>query len=146
MFLLDVFLLSQYINARGTSNASLAEIYSSRFRPETKQAIETWLRTKPFENIEALPHPFVTNYYETPLQAEADALELESEHFWSKADESDQIARNYTMITVLLAAALFFGGTAPRLKTPKGRRATSIIGLIVFLVAVVMICGMPMFS
>src|SRR3974377_1851734 len=65
--LVDVLLFSQYINARESSNVTLARFYVDRFRGGAKTAFEAWMATKPFENPDAPPHPFVTNLYPPPL-------------------------------------------------------------------------------
>jgi hypothetical protein len=143
MFLLDAFLLSQYLNAYNSSNEPLAHIYAGQFRPELKQAFEAWMRTRPFENPDAPPHPFVTNIYQPPLMVEADRIDLESDHLWDEAENADKISRRYILTTVLLAAALFFGGTAPQLKTPRGRRAVLWLGLIVLFAAFATFFNLP---
>src|SRR5262249_36586962 len=73
--LLDVLLFSQHINARASSNETLARFYADRFRGEAKTAFETWMATRPFENPNAPPHPFVTNLYHPRLLEEARAAE-----------------------------------------------------------------------
>jgi hypothetical protein len=135
MFLLDVFLFSQYVNARNTSNEPLARIYAREFPAGLKEAFEKWQRARPHENADAPGNPFATNYYQPPFVAEADQIDSESDRFWQLAEESDKTSRRYILTTVLLAAALFFGGTAPQLKTPKGRRAVLWLGLLVLFVS-----------
>src|SRR4029079_11413153 len=85
--LMDVQLFSQYINARAGSNETLARFYSDRFRDEAKSAFKEWMATQPFENPQAPPHPFVTNFYHPHLQAEAKTEEAESQRLWQKAGE-----------------------------------------------------------
>ena len=48
MALLDVLLFSQHINARASSNETLARFYADRFRGEAKAAFQAWLATQPF--------------------------------------------------------------------------------------------------
>src|SRR5215472_14849633 len=69
--LLDVLLFSQHINARVSSNEALARFYADRFRGEAKAAFDAWMATRPFENTNAPAHPFVTNFYQPRLLAEA---------------------------------------------------------------------------
>jgi hypothetical protein len=143
LFLLDAFLLSQYVNAHNASNESLARIYEGQFRPELKEAFHAWLQTRPFENTNAPPNPFVTNLYR-PLQVlEADRIDAESDRLWSQAEQADEVSRRYILTTVLLAAALFFGGTAPQMKTPRGRRAVLWLGLLVLFAAFTSFFNLP---
>jgi hypothetical protein len=135
MALLDVTLFSQHINARASSNEALARFYSDRFRGEAKTAFEAWMATRPFENSNAPPHPFVTNLYQPRLLIEARAAEDESQRFWQQAGEAGRTGRSYVLITVLLASALFCGGTASRFEAIWVRRTVLGLGLAAFLFA-----------
>src|SRR5262249_29690286 len=112
--LADVILFSQYINARAGSNETLARFYSDRFRGEAKSAFEAWAATQPFKNPDALPPPFVTNFYHPRLLEEANSAEAEGQRWWQEAGESGRTGRNYVLLTVVLATALFCAGTAAK--------------------------------
>ncbi len=133
--LLDVLLFSQYVNARAASNEPLSQFYAARFRGEAKTAFEKWLVTRPFERTNAPAHPFVTNFYHPRLLQEAQAAETESQRLWQQAGEAGRTGRGYVLITVLLASALFCGGTASKFESPWARRAVLALGLVAFLFA-----------
>jgi hypothetical protein len=133
--LLDVMLFSQYINARAGSNETLARFYSDRFREEAKAAFDAWMATRPFENPNAPPHPFVTNFYQPRLLKEVQLAEDESQGYRIKAGEAGRVSRNYVLMTVLLASALFCGGTATKFDATWVRRTVLGLGLAAFLFA-----------
>ena len=133
--LLDVLLFSQHINARASSNEALARFYADRFRGEAKSAFDAWMATQPFENSNAPPHPFVTNLYKPRLLAEAAVAEAEGQRLWEQSGEAARNARNYVLITVLLASALFCGGTASKFDAIWIRRTVLGLGLAAFLFA-----------
>jgi hypothetical protein len=133
--LLDVMLFSEHINARASSNETLARFYAERFRGEAKSAFELWMATRPFENTNAPPHPFVTNLYQPRLLDEARLDEAESQRLSEKAGEAGRTSRSYILITVLLACALFCGGTAAKFETRGIRRSVLALGLFAFLFA-----------
>jgi hypothetical protein len=133
--LLDVMLFSQYINAHASSNENLARFYSDRFRGEAKKAFEAWMATQPFQNTDAPPHPFVTNLYQPHLLEEVRSEETEAQRLSEKAGEVGRTSRNYVLITVLLASALFCGGTAPKFDKLWVRRTVLWLGLSVFVFA-----------
>jgi hypothetical protein len=133
--LADVMLFSQYVNARAASNESLARFYADRFRDEAKTAFAAWVATHPFENANALPHPFVTNYYQPRLLEQARVAEAESQKLWQEAGDAGRTSRGYVLITVLLASALFCGGTASKFEALWIRRAVLTLGLGAFLFA-----------
>lgn len=141
--LLDVLLFSQHINARASSNEPLARFYADRFRGEAKAAFEAWLATRPFENTNAPPHPFVTNFYQPRLLEEARQAEAESQGFWQEAGEAGRTSRNYVLITVLLASALFCGGVASKFEGFWSRRAVLTLGLAAFVFAMVRLWALP---
>jgi len=141
--LLDVLLFSQHINARVTSNDTLARFYADRFRAEAKTAFEAWNATQPFENANAPPHPFVTNLYKPRLLEEARVEEVESQRLWRQAGEAGRTSRSYVLITVLLASALFCGGTAAKFDTTWVRRSALAVGLSAFLFAAAHLLSLP---
>jgi hypothetical protein len=141
--LADVMLFSQYINARAGSNESLAQFYADRFRDEAKTAFAAWMATYPFENTNAPAHPFVTNLYQPRLLAEAQVAEGESKQLWQQAGDAGRNSRSYVLITVLLASALFCGGTASKFEVLWIRRAVLALGLAAFVFAAVRLALLP---
>ncbi len=133
--MMDVLLFSQYINARSVSNEALSRFYADRFRGEAKTAFEAWMATRPFENASAAPHPFVTNFYQPRLLTQAALAEAESQTWWLKGGEAGRTARSYVLITVMLASALFCGGTASKFQGLWIRRAVLALGLAAFVFA-----------
>jgi hypothetical protein len=140
---LDVLLFSEFINARAASNNSLSRFYSDRFRGEAKTAFDAWMATNPFENSNAPPHPFVTNLYQPRLIAEALLAEGESAQFSKQAGEATRVSRGYILVTVLLACALFCGGTAAKFEHPWIRRAVLALGMAAFLFAAGQLYSLP---
>jgi hypothetical protein len=143
MALLDVLLFSQHINARAATNEALAHFYSERFRGEAKVAFTSWMATRPFENSSAPPHPFVTNFYQPRLLADAALAEGESGGLWKQAGEAGRTGRSYVLITVLLTSALFCGGTASKFDALWIRRAVLGLGLAGFVFAIVRLLSLP---
>jgi hypothetical protein len=141
--LADVLLFSQYVNARDASNESLARFYSNRFRGEAKTAFEAWMATNPFENPDAPAHPFVTNLYQPRSLEEARVAEAESQRLWQEAGNAGRNSRGYVLITVLLATALFCGGTAPKFEALWIRRTVLALGLVAFVFAVARLSLLP---
>jgi hypothetical protein len=169
MALLDVLLFTQYINARAgdigrhassqegpstlnpqpsTNNSghhasALAQFYADRFRNEAKTAFNAWMETRPFENPNAPPHPFVTNLYQPRLLTEAALAEAESQRLWQQAGEAGRNGRSYVLITVLFTSALFCGGTASKFDAPWVRRAVLALGLTAFTFAAIRLLLLP---
>lgn len=141
--LVDVLLFSQYVNARASSNETLAQFYADRFRGEAKAAFQAWQATRPFENADAPPHPFVTNLYQPRLLVEAGQAEAESQQLWQQAGDAGRTSRGYIFITVLLASVLFCGGTAAKFEVIWVRRVVVVLGLSAFVFAAVRLFMLP---
>jgi hypothetical protein len=141
--LADVLLFSQFINARASSNEMLARFYADRFRGEARSAFEAWMATRPFENPNAPTHPFVTNFYQPRLLAEASLKEAEGQQLWQQAGEAGRTSRSYVLITVLLATALFCGGTASKFEAYWIRRAVLALGMAAFIFAAARLVLLP---
>ena len=143
MALMDVMLFSNFIDARASGNEPLSRFYADRFRAEAKTAFEAWMSTKPFENPNAPPHPFVRELYRPSLLTKAEQEEAESQRLWRQAGEAGNNVRNYVLITVLLACALFCGGTASKFESPMIRRAVLALGLAAFVFALARLFFLP---
>ena len=138
---LDIFLFSQYLRARYATNEPLADFYARQFSPELKQA---YLAQGSSPNSPNTPiDPFITNLYRSPWLARADALEPESDQMWHESIEDSKTGQRYTLISVLLATALFFSGTAPQFETRRKRRIILALGLASLLVALGMFLALP---
>jgi hypothetical protein len=145
--LVDVLLFTEHINARASSNETLARFYAERFRGEAKTAFNAWLALKPFENASsAPPHPFVTNLYQPRLLAEAELAETEAQRLWQQGSEAGRTGRSYVLITVLLACALFCGGTAAKFEALWVRRTVLALGLAAFVFAAERLLQLPIQS
>ncbi len=141
--LADVLLFSQYINARASTNDTLARFYAERFRGEAKGAFESWLATQPFDNPSAPLHPFVTNLYQPQLMFVAREKEAEAGELWREGAEAARVGRAYVLVTVVLASALFCAGTASRFDRAGVRRSVLGLGVIAFIFALTRLVLLP---
>lgn len=140
-YTLDIFLFSQYLHAHNASNMPLADFYARQFSPELKQAYDSQSRSLKIPGADA--DPFTKDLYHSPLLPKADTLESESEQMWLDSLEAAKAGQQYTLISVLLATALFFSGTAPQFETHRKRRIVLTLGLAALLIAVGMFIIMP---
>jgi hypothetical protein len=134
----DTFVFGEYLKAVETTNETLAKFYRGRFSPELKQAHEAW-KARGSNGDD----PFATNFYRAAWLAQAEAAEPESERLWYEAGEAGETSHQYTLISVLLATALFFGGTAPRFERPRKRCIVLALGLATLLTSLIMFVTLP---
>lgn len=140
---LDVMLFSEYINARAASNEFIARFYADRFRGDAKVAFNAWIATNPFENSNAPPHPFVPSLYKPKLLDSAEEAQSESQRLWEQAGNAGRNGRTYVLMTVLLASALYCGGTASKFNAEWVRKTVLAVGLSALTVAVIRLMALP---
>jgi len=125
------------MNAKLSGNQKLADFYAARITGELKPAYEKWLALKPFENTAAPPHPFVPGFYVPRFTTDIQQLNDQAAMAQTQANTSGRNASNYLSNTVLLAAVLFFAGTASKFDQPHVRLGSFAFASLFFLYAVV---------
>lgn len=104
----DASMFIQFMSARAAGNKDLEDFLRTRFRSEMEPAVEAWLATA--RDPSARPSPLHMPEYQQRETAEA----ARQNDMAEKALASGRVARgnsdNYTLLTVLFAAVLFFGG------------------------------------
>lgn len=92
-----------------------------RFRPEFKVAVDAWVATRPYDNAEAPPTPFVMAEYEVAATGEADRLARAADRSAATARQANQRSDNYVLVTILFATVLFFAGVSSKMDTARAR-------------------------
>jgi hypothetical protein len=137
----DMFM--SMINAKLTGNEKLADFYVARFPPELKAAYVKWMALNPFENASAPAHPFVPGLYVPRYDKEVKQEEDQAALYQKQSRVSGKNAAGYLSNTVLLAAVLFFAGTAGKFVQPHVRVGSFIFATAFFLYAVVRLLLLP---
>jgi hypothetical protein len=138
--------LSTYIawlQAYSANDPTLATFIRERFRPEFKLAFEAWLATEPLKNPSAAPTPFAMKEYVVPGFVQAAAYEEEAAEASIRAQEAAEIARNYVITTLFVAAALFFAGIARTFNIRGVRVVVVVLSVLLLLVGLVNAAGLP---
>ncbi|MGH9921917.1 MAG: hypothetical protein ACRD38_04115 [Nitrososphaerales archaeon] len=139
----DSIIFIEYINALHNNDTELSNFYLARVRPELRVAIEAWLETKPFENPDAPPHPFVMKEYDRTFAAEAEQFAKQADLKLEEAQQANQNSDNYVLLTVLYASVLFVGSIITKFSSRQLRLIVLIAGLVIFSMATVMLISMP---
>jgi hypothetical protein len=106
----QVGLFTEYLSAKSQGNQAFADFLYGRFTPELRAATDDWLKTDPFTNPNAPRSPFDMPAYSVPEQAEAQRLEQRAQTYAAAAEEANELADRYVLLTVIFATVLFFGG------------------------------------
>ena len=140
---IHVAMFMQVLAAREAGNESLANFYVARFPPDVRQAYETWLAQKPFENPKADPHPFVPNLYQLRGTREAAEATADAAGKVQDAREAGNVSSQYLSNTVLFAAVLFFANAAGKFEQRRVRVPAVIFAIAVFAFAVARLALLP---
>ena len=119
--LLDVVTFNTWIKLREDKNAAAANLYSRRFSPEYKVAFDAWLKTDPFNNVDAPAGPIRMPEYHNSLLEKSAQLNHESTEAFSQGAEAREVAEVYVQRSVMLATVLFLTALAQRFRLRKVR-------------------------
>jgi hypothetical protein len=106
----QVGLFTQYAAAISENNKQLADFLYNRFPPELRKATDDWLKTEPLKNPGAPRSPFDMPAYQLAEQVKAQQLEEVANQKAQAADDANELADRYVLLTVIFATSLFFCG------------------------------------
>lgn len=128
----DQALFLEYAKAANADDAGLAEYMTSLMSEELQAGIKWWQQ----DEVKA-DTPFVDENpdYSIPAYATGEELLKTTDAKFAEAREFDDDGDRYTLITVILAAALFLYGIAAVSRVPTVRYGTAGIGFTIFLLS-----------
>lgn len=143
LLLLDISLFSQWLAATVEHRPQTAGEIQRRFRPEFTRAFDFWLRLHPLENHSAPSSPFVMAIYRIELGDSASFYERESGRVFALGQRANSVSDGYVLNTVVLAAVLFFAGTAQQFSERHARLGVLGLALAMSVFAVVNLFRYP---
>jgi hypothetical protein len=139
----DASMFISYMQAKHEGNERQETFLFNRFRPETKKAVEAWLKTEPFKDPNAPLGPFKMKEYIQPELADSRLHDERSTQEHAAAERANQNSDTYVLLTVLFASVLFFGGIAGTLDSHRLRAAILALAVAFFAVTLVILATMP---
>ncbi len=115
---IDVLLFVEYLRAYTVHDDVLSNFLYTRFRPETKRAVEAWLAQRPLTNRRAASSPFVMPQYHMATRAEAAMWETRAGEAYDRATHANGTADLYVLLTVFVASITFLAGVGGKLLFP----------------------------
>lgn len=132
--MVDAMMFFQYVNAVNNNDQKLSDFYLERFRPDFKPAVQAWLDTNPFDNLNAPPHPFVMKEYKRTFAEQAEQKIKIAESKMNEAQQANQNSDNYVLFTVIYASILFLGSIATKFSSLRLNQICFVIGAASFTV------------
>ncbi|MDH4159441.1 MAG: hypothetical protein OEV62_04230 [Actinomycetota bacterium] len=139
----QVGLWVQWVDAVGNENPKVAKFFEQRFPEPLATAHEDWLATDPLKTDGAPSSPFAMPSYVVPETTEAAASDARADAKFATALENNQRGDNYTLLTVLFAAVLFFTAMSGRLERRSSRWTMLGFGLVLAVVGVGFLATFP---
>jgi len=125
------------LDAQLQGHDKLSQFYLDRLAPDLRKAYDGWLAEKPFENPQADPHPFVPRLYKARYTEDVKQATAEAGNCTTEAKRMGNISAQYLSNTVLLAAVLFFAGTAGKFHLKRVRHPSLMFAIVIYLYIVV---------
>ena len=123
---------AQWLVAQTQGDKQTMEAIESRFRDPLKSAFDAWIKSDPFTNPDAPETPFDLPQYTTPALAEAQAAEVKADALFAEGLEFNQRGDNYTILTVIGAAVLFFAALSTRFTSRRNQWVILGVGIVMF--------------
>ncbi len=122
--------------AQANDEETALYVLETLMSPELASAVEWWSAQPDDSGFDS---PFVEENpdWSNALYEEAAALDESSQAFFDAADEADNDADNFDLLTVILALALFFLGVAGLSRQRKVMVVLSVIGAVVILFSII---------
>src|SRR5471032_612638 len=112
--LLDVVTFNTWIRLREMHDDKVANLYVRRFSPEYRIAFEAWLKTDPFNNLNAPAGPADMPEYRNTKLLLSDQLNRQATLAFDQGTQARDNSEQYVRGTVLLATILFLIALAQR--------------------------------
>jgi hypothetical protein len=116
---IQVGLFTQWLQAESLGDDRRAEYLAGVFPEPLASAFTAWVAADPQANPDVPRTPFAMPEYAIPEEAGAAAADARADAKFTDALGYNQRSDNYTILTVLFAAVLFFGSLSGRARSRK---------------------------
>jgi hypothetical protein len=110
----DAAMFTAWLQARAANDTRLQALLVRRFSPEYRAAFTAWLATDPFTNPSAPAGPVVMPQYHNPQEEQAEELSEQAAVKEEEGTHARETAEKYVRATVLLALVLFLVAVSQR--------------------------------
>ncbi len=141
--LLDVVTFNTWIRLKEMHDDKVAAIYVRRFSAEYRVAFEAWLKTDPFNNVNAPPGPADMPEYRNSKLLLADQLNRQASEAFDQGTKARENSEQFVRGTVLLATILFLIALAQRFKIHIARTGLLIVATIMIIYVLTNVAHYP---
>ena len=105
---------NSWLAAKLDGKSQTAEFFERRFRDEYRPAFAAWMKTDPFNNVQAPPGPIFMPDYHNANHEQFLRLNKQAVEMADQGTKSGETGDNYVRITVLLATVLLITAIGQR--------------------------------
>jgi hypothetical protein len=131
--LFDATTFNTWLEANLAGNTTYANYLVKRFSPEYRIAFDAWLKTDPAHNPKAPPGPRYMPQYHNSLLDQADSLNAQAAATFDKGTAASEVGGKYVRATVLLALVLFLVALSQRFDRLAVRGGLLVLGFVLML-------------
>lgn len=132
---IQVGLFTQWLGAVSQEDATRAEYLASVFPEPLATAFTAWVAADPQANPDVPRTPFAMPEFAIPDEAAAAAADARADARFVDALAFNQRSDNYTILTVLFAAVLFFGSLSGRARSRSVQNVFLTLAVVLMVVA-----------
>jgi len=136
-------LFIHYVSAVADGDSMLSNFLFTRFPEHLKVAVLAWEKLDPLNNPNAPVSPMHMDEFVLPEEADIAKYEADAKSFKKEANQCDQNADNYMLLSVLLSMVLFFCGLSGVLDSKSNKLVLNGIASLIFIVALYFVIVLP---
>jgi hypothetical protein len=140
---IDLGFFTTFVEASFRGEKKLADFAYERFRPEARRAVDAWLQTDPFNNPNAPMRPLANPEYAQREREAAKRADEEQARMPAAAQQASRSSDEYVLLTVRLAAVLFFGGIVSTFESRRLRTSVFLLAAALFTLTTVVLATLP---
>ena len=134
----DTATFNSWLAAKLDGKAQAAEFFERRFRAEYRPAFAAWMKTDPFNNVQAPPGPIFMPEYHNAKHEQFLALGKQAAEMTDQGTKSGETGDQYVRITVLLATVLLITAIGQRFRFKSVR--------VVFMILAALLLCLPLWQ
>ncbi len=133
----------EWLKAEAHGDKKLANLFERRLLPEFRPAFESWKKTDPLNNPDALPSPQLMPEYRSSKAEEAARLNAQATKVFEQGSRNRQLSDEYVRVTVTLATVLLLIAISQRFKRHAVRLGLVMIAMLLLCFPIYHILALP---
>jgi hypothetical protein len=141
----DAATVAWWLQAEGSGNVKLAELFERRILPDLRPAFEAWKQTDPLHNPEAPASPMLMPQYHNAAAEQSAKMNQEASAAFDQGTQARERADQYVRVTVFLATVLLLAAISQRFRTPQIRAGLIALAFLILLSQLWRVLTLPRF-